>query len=58
LHFGQQLRITLRTRAQQRRLTHARGMAPLRRRGDLQRAADRLDPVSSPLLVDEGVHFL
>jgi hypothetical protein len=33
-------------------------MAPVRRRGDLQRAADRLDPVSSPLLVDEGVHFL
>jgi hypothetical protein len=33
-------------------------MEPVRRRGNLQCCADRLDPVSNPVLVDEGVHFL
>jgi hypothetical protein len=58
LHFGQQPGVTSRTRRQQHRRAHARGMAPVRRRGNLQRAADLLDPVSTPVLVDEGVHFL
>jgi hypothetical protein len=33
-------------------------MAPICRRGDLQRAADRFDPATSAILIDEGVHFL
>ena len=36
----------------------ARRVAPVRRRRDLQRAANRLDPATSAVLVDEGVHFL
>src|SRR5690349_18673762 len=43
---------------QQRRVALSRRVVPLRRRGDLQRAADRLDPATSTVLVDEGVHFL
>jgi hypothetical protein len=58
LHLRQQARISLGSRGQQRRVALARRVAPVRRRGDLQRAADRLDPVSSAVLVDEGVHFL
>jgi len=32
-------------------------MPPIRRRGDLQLLADRLDPVHLPVLVNIGVHF-
>jgi len=58
LHLRQQARITLGSRGLQRRVALARRVAPVCRRGDLQRAADRLDPATSAVLVDEGVHFL
>ena len=57
LHLRQQARITPGSRGQQRRVALARRVAPVRRRGNLQRAADRLDPATSAVLVDEGVHF-
>jgi hypothetical protein len=56
LHLRQQARIALRSRAQQRRVALARRVAPVRRRGNPQRAG--LDPATSAVLVDEGVHFL
>jgi hypothetical protein len=58
LHLRHQDCVALGTCRQQRQLAHTGGMTSVRRRGDLQRAADRLDPVSKPVLVDEGVHFL
>ncbi len=58
LHLRQQMSITLGSRGQQRRVALTRRVAPVRRRGDLQRAADRLDPATSAMLVDEGVHLL
>ena len=36
----------------------ARCVLTVRRRGDLQRCADRLDPATSAVLIDEGVHLL
>jgi len=58
LQLRQQQGIASGSRGQQRRAALARRVAPVRRRGNLQRAADRLDPVTSAMLVDEGVHFL
>ena len=58
LHLRHQARVSLCSRWQQRRLALAGSVAPVRRRGNLQRAADGLDPVSSAVLVDEGVNFL
>ena len=58
LHLRQQARIALGSRGQQPGIAPARRVTPVRRRGNLQRAADRLDPVPSAVLVDEGVHFL
>jgi hypothetical protein len=52
------LSIALGSLGQQRGIALARCMTPIRRRGDLQRAADRLNPATSAVLVDEGVHFL
>jgi hypothetical protein len=57
LHLWQQLGIAPGSRGQQRRIALARRVAPVSRRGDLQRAADRLDPESSAVLVDKGIHF-
>jgi hypothetical protein len=58
LHLRQQARVALGPRGQQRRTALARRAAPVRRWGNLQRAADRLDPEASAVLVDEGIHFL
>src|SRR4030095_13110018 len=58
LYPRQQLGITSGSRGQQRRIALARRVAPIRRRGNLQRTADRLDPATSAVLVNEGVHFL
>jgi hypothetical protein len=58
LDLWQQDRITPGSHRQQRRIAPARGVAPVCRWGNLQRAADRLDPKASAVLVDEGVHFL
>jgi hypothetical protein len=46
------------THRQGRRLAHSGCVAPVRRRGDLQRCAKRLDPRANAVLVDEGVHLL
>jgi len=51
-------RIVLGSHAQQPKVALARRVAPVCRRGNLQRAADRLDPATSAVLVDEDVHFL
>jgi hypothetical protein len=58
LHLGQQLGITLGSLWQQRAMALTRGVPTVRRRGDLQRCADRLDPQAGAVLVDEGVHLL
>ena len=58
LHLRQQQCIALGPLWPQRRVALTRGMTPVRRRGDLQRCADRLDPATSAVLVDEGVHLL
>src|SRR5690606_28278484 len=58
LHLRRQARVAHRPCRQPRGVASARRMTPVRRRGDLQRTADRLDPATSAVLVDEGVHFL
>jgi hypothetical protein len=58
LHLGQHLGIALGSRGQQRWIALACRVTPICRRGDLQRSADRLDPQTSAVLVDEGIHFL
>ena len=58
LNLRRQTRVAHRPCRQQRWISPARRMTSIRRRGNLQRAADGLDPVSSTVLVDEGVHFL
>jgi hypothetical protein len=58
LHLGQQQCVALGSIWQQRRVALTRGVTTVRRRGDLQRCADRLDPQASAVLVDEGVHLL
>jgi len=42
----------------ERRVAQARRVAPVTRRGNLQRLADRLDPEVPALRVDERSHFL
>jgi hypothetical protein len=58
LHLGQQQGIALGPLRQQRGIALTRCVLAVRRRGDLQRTADRLDPATSAVLVDEGVHLL
>jgi hypothetical protein len=58
LHLRHQAGVALRPCRQQRGVALPGRVAPIRRRGNLQRAADRLDPATSAVLVDEGVHFL
>ena len=58
LHLGQQQGIALGPLWQQRGVALARCVLTVRRRGDLQRCADRLDPATSAVLIDESVHLL
>jgi hypothetical protein len=56
--FGPQGDIALGPRGQLTRIGAPGGVGVIRRRGDRQNAADRLDPVQSAVLVDEGDHGL
>src|ERR1700710_1953803 len=58
VYLRRQLRIAPGSRGPRRRVALPRSVAPVRRRGDPRRTADRLDPATSTVLVDEGVHFL
>jgi len=51
-------RITLPQRRQLARVVAPRDLGVVRRRGDRQHIADRLDPVGVLVLVDEGDHVL
>jgi hypothetical protein len=56
--LGLQGRIALGAARQLLRVGSSRDMGVIRRRGDRQDPADRLDPVGVPMLVDEGDHDL
>jgi hypothetical protein len=57
LNVRNQTCIPARPGAQQRGIALSGGMAPVSGRGDLQQLADRLDPETLTVLVDEGPHF-
>src|SRR3954471_14127657 len=56
--FGPQGDIAPGSRRQLTRISAPGGVGVIRRRGDRQNAADRLDPVQDAVLVDEGDHGL
>ena len=58
VNLRHQDRITLGTQRPQCWLSLARCMAPIRRWGDLQDTADRLDPKLRAVLIDEGLQDL
>jgi len=58
LHLRQQLCIALGSQRAHGRVALTRGMAPVRRWGDSQDAADRLDPTLLAVLVDECLQDL
>jgi hypothetical protein len=55
LDLRHQARVTLRATRAQRRVALTGCMAPIRRRGDLQNATDRLDPELLAMLVDKAL---